>query len=102
MGADKLGGILIETVRSGGRSVAVMFMVDMSGSTKGWINDAERESLILLCEALESVREALAITAFPVLARILRERNLLATNLGATALRLSAAGRRLQAIPAPN
>ena len=27
------------------RSIAVMFMVDMSGSTQGWINDAERESL---------------------------------------------------------
>jgi len=27
------------------RNIAVMFMVDMSGSTKGWINDAEREAL---------------------------------------------------------
>ena len=26
------------------RNIAVMFMVDMSGSTKCWINEAERES----------------------------------------------------------
>ena len=31
------------------RDIAVMFMVDMSGSTAGWINDMERESLVLLC-----------------------------------------------------
>ena len=30
------------------RNLAVIFMVDVSGSTKGWINDAERESLVLL------------------------------------------------------
>jgi nitric oxide reductase NorD protein len=30
------------------RDLAVMFMVDMSGSTKGWINDAEREAVIML------------------------------------------------------
>ena len=35
-----------------GRNIAVMFMVDMSGSTRGWINQAERESLLLLCETL--------------------------------------------------
>jgi len=36
----------------------------MSGSTKGWINDAERESLILLCEALESLGDRYAIYGF--------------------------------------
>ncbi len=46
------------------RNIAVMFMVDMSGSTKGWINDAERESLILLCEALESLDDRYAIYGF--------------------------------------
>ncbi len=46
------------------RSVAVMFMVDMSGSTHGWINDAERESLILLCEALETLGDRYAIYGF--------------------------------------
>ena len=33
------------------RNIAVCFMVDMSGSTKGWVNEAERESLVLLAEA---------------------------------------------------
>ncbi|OGI37646.1 MAG: nitric oxide reductase activation protein [Candidatus Muproteobacteria bacterium RBG_16_62_13] len=46
------------------RSIAVAFMVDMSGSTKGWINDAERESLILLCEALEALGDRYAIYGF--------------------------------------
>ncbi|MBV1932462.1 MAG: VWA domain-containing protein, partial [Porticoccaceae bacterium] len=46
------------------RSVAVMFMVDMSGSTHGWINDAERESLILLSEALETLGDRYAIYGF--------------------------------------
>ena len=46
------------------RSMAAMFMVDMSGSTKGWINDAERESLIMLCEALEALGDDYAIYGF--------------------------------------
>jgi nitric oxide reductase NorD protein len=50
--------------RKAGRNVAVMFMVDMSGSTKGWINEAERESLILLCEALQVLGDSYAIYGF--------------------------------------
>jgi nitric oxide reductase NorD protein len=46
------------------RNIAVIFMVDMSGSTRGWINDAERESLLLLCEALESLNDRYAIYGF--------------------------------------
>ena len=46
------------------RSIAVAFLVDMSGSTKGWINEAEREALILLCEALELLRDRYAIYGF--------------------------------------
>ena len=46
------------------RSLATMFMVDMSGSTKGWVNDAEREALVMLCEALESLGDAYAIYGF--------------------------------------
>jgi nitric oxide reductase NorD protein len=37
------------------RSLAAMFMVDMSGSTKGWVNEAEREALVMLCEAIETL-----------------------------------------------
>lgn len=51
------------------RNIAVLFMVDMSGSTKGWINDAERESLLLLCEALESLGDRYAIYGFSGMTR---------------------------------
>ncbi len=51
------------------RDIAVMFMVDMSGSTKGWINDAERESLVLLCEALEILGDRYAIYGFSGMTR---------------------------------
>ena len=41
-----------------------MFMVDMSGSTLGWVNNAERESLVLLCEALQLLGDRYAIFGF--------------------------------------
>ncbi len=46
------------------RNIAVAFMVDMSGSTRGWINEAEREALVLLCEALERLGDRYAIYGF--------------------------------------
>jgi len=46
------------------RSLAAMFMVDMSGSTKGWVNEAEREALVMLCEAIETLGDAYAIYGF--------------------------------------
>ncbi len=46
------------------RNMAVMFMVDMSGSTRGWINDAEREALVMLCESLETLGDRYAIYGF--------------------------------------
>jgi nitric oxide reductase NorD protein len=51
------------------RDLAVVFMVDVSGSTKGWINDAERESLILLCQALEILGDQYAIYGFSGMTR---------------------------------
>jgi nitric oxide reductase NorD protein len=51
------------------RHIAVMFMVDMSGSTKGWINNAEREALVLLCEALEILGDRYAIYGFSGMTR---------------------------------
>ncbi len=51
------------------RNIAVVFMVDMSGSTKGWINDAERESLVLLCESLETLGDRYAIYGFSSITR---------------------------------
>lgn len=50
--------------RNQDRNIAVMIMVDMSGSTLGWVNDAERESLVLLCEALEMLGDRYAIFGF--------------------------------------
>ena len=51
------------------RSLAVMFMVDMSGSTKGWINEAEREALVLLAESLETLGDRYAIYGFSGMTR---------------------------------
>ena len=51
------------------RNIAVMFMVDMSGSTKGWINDAVRVALVLLCEALEVLGDRYAIYGFSGMTR---------------------------------
>ena len=51
------------------RDLAVMFMVDMSGSTKGWINDAEREALVMLCEALDVLGDRYAIYGFSGMTR---------------------------------
>jgi nitric oxide reductase NorD protein len=41
----------------------------MSGSTKGWINDAEREALVMLCEALEALGDRYAIYGFSGMTR---------------------------------
>ncbi len=46
------------------RDIAVLFLVDMSGSTKGWVNDVEREALVLLCEALETLGDRYGIYGF--------------------------------------
>jgi nitric oxide reductase NorD protein len=51
------------------RDIAVMFMVDMSGSTRGWINEAEREALVLLCESLETLGDRYAIYGFSGMTR---------------------------------
>lgn len=51
------------------RDIAVMFMVDMSGSTEGWVNQAEREALILLAESLETLGDRYAIYGFTGMSR---------------------------------
>ena len=45
------------------RNVAVMFMIDMSGSTSGKVNTVEKESLILL-RTLEILGDTYAIYGF--------------------------------------
>ena len=67
--ADRAGGIepserLFARRQRIERNIAAMFMVDMSGSTKGWINACEREALVLLCEALEALGDRYAIYGF--------------------------------------
>lgn len=62
-GAEPSARLFSRRVRNE-RSLAAMFMVDMSGSTKGWVNDAEREALVMLCEALEKLGDAYAIYGF--------------------------------------
>jgi nitric oxide reductase NorD protein len=51
------------------RNIVVMFMVDMSGSTKGWINTAQREALLLLSEALQTLDDRYAIYGFSGMTR---------------------------------
>ena len=51
------------------RDIATIFMIDVSGSTRGWINDAERECLVLLCEALQILGDRYAIYGFSGMTR---------------------------------
>ncbi|HWR89123.1 MAG TPA: VWA domain-containing protein, partial [Dissulfurispiraceae bacterium] len=46
------------------RNIAVLFLIDMSGSTKGWVNEAEKESLVLMSEAIEALGDRYAIYGF--------------------------------------
>jgi len=67
--ADTFNGLeaserLFIQTRHEDRNVAVMFMIDMSASTAGWINRVERESLVLLCEVLELLGDRYAIYGF--------------------------------------
>ncbi|MBI4698588.1 MAG: hypothetical protein HY758_06680 [Nitrospirae bacterium] len=51
------------------RNIAVLFLLDMSGSTKGWINTAEKEALVLMAEALEILGDRYAIYGFSGMTR---------------------------------
>lgn len=51
------------------RNIAVLFLVDMSGSTKGWVNEFEREALIILCECLKILNDNFAIYGFSGITR---------------------------------
>jgi len=46
------------------REIAVVFLVDMSSSTEGWVNTAIRESLVLLSAALEVLGDRWAVYGF--------------------------------------
>jgi nitric oxide reductase NorD protein len=66
---DELAPLVYARRRRAERDLAALFMVDMSGSTKGWINDAEREALVMLCEALEALGDRYAIYGFSGMTR---------------------------------
>jgi nitric oxide reductase NorD protein len=46
------------------RDIAVLFLVDMSNSTAGWVNTALKESLILMTEAMEVLGDRYGIYGF--------------------------------------
>lgn len=52
------------------RDIAVLFLVDMSNSTQGWVGRVIKESLVLLCEALEVVGDRYAIYGFSGMRRL--------------------------------
>ena len=61
---------LYQTRRSGDRNMAIMLLIDISGSTDSWVSankriiDVEREALLLVCVALEKLGEPYAVQAF--------------------------------------
>jgi len=46
------------------RDIAAAFLIDLSGSTSGWINDMERAALLILSEAMEVLQDRFAIYGF--------------------------------------
>lgn len=46
------------------RDIAVAFLVDLSGSTTGWVIETEKEALVLMCEALQILGDKYAIFGF--------------------------------------
>lgn len=61
---------LYQTRRNQDRSLAITLLIDISGSTDGWVSahrrviDVEREALLLVCIALESMGEPYSVQAF--------------------------------------
>jgi nitric oxide reductase NorD protein len=46
------------------RDIAAAFLIDLSGSTSGWINDMERTALLILSEAMKVLQDRFAIYGF--------------------------------------
>ncbi len=61
---------LYQSNRTASRELAVLLLMDVSGSTDGWVSDqrriidVEREALLLVCLALDSLGEPYAALAF--------------------------------------
>ena len=52
------------------RDIAALFLVDMSNSTRGWVGKAIKESLVLICEAMETLGDRYAIYGFSGMRRL--------------------------------
>jgi len=66
---DQLAGLppsdrLFVRLQRDERDIAVMFLVDMSASTEGWVMNALKESLILIGEALHVLGDRYAVYGF--------------------------------------
>jgi nitric oxide reductase NorD protein len=65
-----LSQAIYQTRRRARRSMAIMLLVDVSGSTDAWIGgqrrviDVEREALLLVCLALQSLGEPYSVVSF--------------------------------------
>ena len=61
---------LYEARRAARRNMAITLLIDVSGSTDGWVSsnrrviDVEREALLLVCIALEGMAEPYSVSAF--------------------------------------
>lgn len=52
------------------RDIAVYFLVDMSNSTSGWVGQAIKEALVLICEAMETLNDRYGIYGFSGMRRL--------------------------------
>lgn len=65
-----LSDALYQSRRTTERDLAITLLIDVSGSTDGWVSagrriiDVEREALLIVCIALESLGEPYAVQAF--------------------------------------
>ncbi|MFC1579370.1 nitric oxide reductase activation protein NorD [Thermodesulfobacteriota bacterium] len=66
---DRMAGLspserLFVRLRRDKRDIAAAFLIDLSGSTSGWINEMERSALLILCEAMQVLRDRFAVYGF--------------------------------------
>ncbi len=66
---EEMDGRVHERMDRVERDVATLILVDLSGSTKGWVNDAIRESVLLLTRGLEILGDRFAIHGFTGMTR---------------------------------
>ena len=70
LGGGQLDQRWYESERRGRRDLAVMLLVDISGSTDGWVSgqrrviDVEREALLIVCSALQGLGEPFSVLGF--------------------------------------